>query len=91
MTTDDDNAPLTDLDARLDDLVRAIARTPDLDGLIVGLRTYQATLALVALDDLDNPGTVDAIAVASVWDALADAAEEVRKLRKIKEADDGRS
>lgn len=80
MTTD---APLTDLDARCDDLVTSLAMVPDLDGLIAGVEAYESLLALVQPDD---PASASALAVAPVWASLAAVAVEVRKLRQMKEA-----
>ena len=76
------NEPLTDLDARIDGLVRAIGRTPDLEGLIVGLEAYSLLLPHL---DMDNPYAVDALSVAPVWSALAATAREVLRLREMKQ------
>ena len=76
------NTPLTDLDARCDDLVRALAQTPDLPGLIDGLQGYELLLRFVSPS---HPTAVDAVAVAAVWRSLAEVATEVLSLRNMKE------
>ena len=58
----------------------------DLPGLITGLEAYELVLRFVSPD---HPGAVDAVAVASVWRALAEVAGEVLKLREIKENANG--
>ncbi|MCW2738862.1 hypothetical protein [Nocardioides sp.] len=80
--TNDTDEPLTRLDETLDVLSVAIARVPDLPGLIDGLEGYELLLRFVSVH---QPGAVDAVAVAPVWHALAAVATEVLTLRNIKE------
>lgn len=82
MTTHD-NEPLTRLDETLDVLSVALARTADLDGLVASLRL--SDLAIRSVITVDHPFTADALAVADVWRAFADVAEEVLTLRNMKE------
>ena len=78
--------PLTALDDRLDDLVRALGEAPDLDGLIDGLRAYERLLARLTPDHAESPAL---LSVAPVWASLAAVADEIRALRQIKENDRG--
>lgn len=81
MATCNCGEPISELDARLDDLVLAIAQVPDLDGFRVGIEVYEVLLGLVPAD---APGAIDAIAVASVWNALADVASQVGIVKGVR-------
>lgn len=76
--------PVSDLDARVEDLLRALTTVTDLAGLLEGVRAYEIALSLTPID---APGVISAVDVASVWAALANVASEVLALRE--EADDG--
>lgn len=75
-----DQPPISDLDAKLDDLVRAFVRVPDLEELITGIEGYELLLGLVPID---APSAVDAVAVAAVWKVLAEVAREVTILGEV--------
>lgn len=73
------NEPISQLDERLDALVKAIGQVPDLPALIDGLRGYERLVGLLAVD---APGAVVALGVAPVWSALGDVASEVLTIRE---------
>lgn len=85
MTTD--NQPISRLDERVDDLLRALGRMPSLEDLVAGLRAYEEIASRIGPD---FPGAVDVLAGAEFRRALIDVADEVLALRR-KEADHGRS
>lgn len=80
----DTEQPLSNLDAAVDELCVALARTPDLEGLIEGISLYAHALPFLPVDD---PLVVDALSVAPVWAALAKTASEVLALRKESDGD----
>jgi hypothetical protein len=72
--------PISNLDARLDDLVRVVVMVPDIQSLIAGLESYELILRLLSLDDL---GAVQAIASGNVWSAMAAVVREVHFLGEV--------
>jgi hypothetical protein len=83
-----EDQPLSRLDERVDELVRALAGLPNLEGLLVTMRAHEG---LVASIGPDFPGAVDILAAADFRLALINVADEVLVLRRWKEANRGRS
>jgi hypothetical protein len=82
-----DNQPISRLDDRVDELLRALGRLPDLEGLIAGMRMHEELAAHVSPD---FPGAVDMLAGAELRQSLINVADEVLTLRRT-EADHGNS
>jgi hypothetical protein len=85
VTINQDNQPISRLDERIDDLVQALGRLPDLEGLTAAMRMHEELAAHVSPD---FPGAVDILAGAEFRRALIDVADEVLTLRR-KGADRG--
>lgn len=86
MNDSDKDQPISRLDERLDELAVALAKLPDLPGLIEGLEAYEQ---LTGLLDPDTPGVVDVWAGTDVRRALINVAGEILALQEKKGSDDG--
>ena len=77
------DAPVSRLDARIDDLVRSLGLLPPpiLENFIKGMRTHEYTVGMLPAD---YPGIVDVIAAADVRKAFLAIAVEVQNLRHPK-------
>ncbi|MEQ6901823.1 hypothetical protein [Nocardioides sp. YIM 152588] len=80
--TEPDGVPLTSLDDRLHDLLRALARVPDLPAYLRFIRTT-ADLALASVSP-DDPDAAAHVAMASISTALAAVGDEVHQLTQMK-------
>lgn len=85
MTTD--NRPISRLDERVDDLLRALSRLPQLEEYVAGMRLHEDLAAHIGPD---VPGAVDVLAGAEFRRALINVMDEVLVLKR-KGADHGRS
>lgn len=81
------NQPLSRLDERVDDLLKALGRMPGLEDAVAGMRLHEEIAARIGPD---VPGVVDVLAGAEFRRALIDVMDEVLVLKR-KGADDGRS
>ena len=77
MTTDD--KPISRLDERVDDLLRALGRIPDLEGLVSAMRLHEQVAAEIGPD---FPGAVDVLAGAEFRRALIDVMDEVLVVKR---------
>lgn len=73
------NQPISRLDERVDDLLRALGRLPNLEQMIDAMREHEALASTIGLD---YPGAVDVLAGAEFRRALIDVAGEVLVLRR---------
>lgn len=80
------NQPLSRLDEKVDDLLRALGKMPNLENLLAGLRAHEQ---MVDQMSPDFPGAVDILAGTEMRRALINVMDEVLVLKK--EADHGRS
>lgn len=79
--------PLSRLDERVDDLLRALSRVSDLEGLANAMRLHEQMADRISPD---FPGAVDILAGAEMRRALIGVMDEVLVLKQ-KGADRGRS
>lgn len=81
------NQPISRLDERVEDLLRALGRMPGLEDMVAGMRAHEEIAAHIGPE---VPGAVDVLAGAEFRRALIHVMDEVLVL-KGKEADHGRS
>jgi hypothetical protein len=79
------NQPLSRLDERVDDLLRALGRMPGLAGVVTTMRLHEEMVAQVGPD---IPGAVDILAGAEFRRALINVMDEVLVVKR-KGADRG--
>lgn len=82
-----DDRPISRLDERVDDLLKALGRMPGLEDLVAGMRLHEQAAARIGPE---VPGAVDVLAGAEFRRALINVMDEVLVLKR-KEADHGRS
>lgn len=71
--------PASRLDERVDDLLRALGRLPNLEALIDRMRVHEEAAAQIGPD---FPGAVDVLAGVELRQALLEVAVEVLALRE---------
>ena len=82
-----DDRPISRLDERVDDLLKALGRMPGRADLGAGMRLHEQAAAQLGPE---VPGAVDVLAGAEFRRALINVMDEVLVLKR-KEADHGRS
>lgn len=80
-----DNQPISRLDERVDDMVRALGRMPSLDDMVAAMRLQEELTARIGPE---TPGAVDILAGAEFRRALINVMDEVLVLKR-KAADRG--
>lgn len=81
-----DEEPISRLDERIDEMLAALARMPQLDQVVAGMRLHEDLVARLGPDD---PGAVDVLAGAEFRRALINVMDEVLFVLNQKEADHG--
>lgn len=77
MTTD--NQPISRLDEKVDDLLRALGRMPSLPNMVAAMRLQEELTAHIGPD---TPGAVDILAGTEFRRALIDVMDEVLVLKE---------
>lgn len=73
--------PLTDIDAKLDELCKALAQCTDLERVMEALSAYEHMVALVPPDDPQRSLILNA---SLIWPPFIEVCEGILKLRRIK-------